>query len=120
MKPEPYEKYVRVKKTFWTCPWPHHRHETEAEATSCAQRSSGKPLSEFQLLELTTRTENTLLAAGIRSVAQLISCAAVDLLKLPNFGPRSLQEVRECLELQKLSLRDEDGKVLVMAEETQQ
>lgn len=62
------------------------------------------PLSELGLL---VRTQNCLLSADICTVDQLINCTWSKLMRLPNFGRRSLDDVRARLASMGLALRDE-------------
>lgn len=55
--------------------------------------------------EFSTRTSNSLKDAGIRKVRQLLNWSEAQLLKLPNFGRKSLNEVKENLRLLNLSLK---------------
>lgn len=48
-------------------------------------------------LGLRTRTINCLTADGIQSVAELVSRTEKEVLKCPNLGPKSLQDVIEAL-----------------------
>jgi DNA-directed RNA polymerase alpha subunit len=48
-------------------------------------------------LELQTRTSNCLLAENIQTIRQLTGCTKNDLLKISNFGRRTLRDVEESL-----------------------
>lgn len=50
-----------------------------------------------QVLELGARAENALISEKIRHIGTLIQCPENELLKLPNFGRKSLGEVRIAL-----------------------
>jgi DNA-directed RNA polymerase subunit alpha len=55
-------------------------------------------------LELSARARSCLEAESIRTVSQLIRCTENDLLKVPNLGRRSLNEIKEKLAEQGLKL----------------
>ncbi len=58
-------------------------------------------------LELSARSLNCLKKANIKTVGELISYSAEDLMKFKNFGGKSLTEVREKLNEYKLALKGE-------------
>lgn len=58
-------------------------------------------------LGLSTRTGNCLRRAGIDKIGQLCEYNAKELLKIRNMGERSVQELKECLELLGLNLHEE-------------
>jgi DNA-directed RNA polymerase alpha subunit len=55
-------------------------------------------------LELETRTSNCLLAEGVETIRQLIAYTPQRLLRVSNFGRRSLRDVEEALARVKLGL----------------
>lgn len=55
-------------------------------------------------LDLTCRTVNALLSENIITVGQLIQKTDNELLKIPNLGRKSLNEVKECLAANGLQL----------------
>jgi DNA-directed RNA polymerase subunit alpha len=55
-------------------------------------------------LELTVRSKNGLEFDNIRTIGDLVKRGENDLIKIPNFGKRSLQEIKEKLEEWNLSL----------------
>lgn len=57
-------------------------------------------------LEVTVRTINTLRAEGIHTVKDLLKKSQIDLLRLPNFGKKSLTEVMDSLSAKGLWLRE--------------
>ncbi len=61
-------------------------------------------------LELSVRSENCLLRAGIRTVGELIQKTPEELLKIRNLGKKSLNEIQEKLGRLGLSLKEEDKK----------
>ena len=56
-------------------------------------------------LELTVRTANCMKAEGIKRISTLCQWDEQTLLKVPNFGHKSLREVKEVLAGRGLSLR---------------
>ena len=57
-------------------------------------------------LELSVRTINCLKHEGVRTVRDLITKSGAELLRAPNFGRKSLNEVKEILSVFGLKLRD--------------
>jgi hypothetical protein len=57
--------------------------------------------------EVSVRTTNCLANAGLNTWREVADKHALDLLRTPNFGKRSLKEVREILAVLGLSLRGE-------------
>ena len=57
-------------------------------------------------LNMTTRTERCLKAEGIFTIQQLQSCTEGKLLRMPNFGRKSLNEIIEQMALFGYKLRD--------------
>ena len=53
--------------------------------------------TQLEDLELSTRTANCLQNAGIETVAQLADKTENELRKIKNFGPKSINEVRQLL-----------------------
>lgn len=58
-------------------------------------------------LELGVRSLNCLKREGIETVADLLAKSEQELLCIPNFGRKSLEEVRERLDENNLKLRGE-------------
>jgi DNA-directed RNA polymerase subunit alpha len=58
-------------------------------------------------LELGVRSYNCLKREGIETVGDLVSRSHAELMAIPNFGRKSIEEVRECLAKNNLSLRGE-------------
>ena len=50
-------------------------------------------------LELSLRTSNCLKALGIKSIAELVQYSEQELLRMPNFGRKSLNEIKEELSM---------------------
>lgn len=63
-----------------------------------------KPVS---ILDLSTRTSNSLKNAGIETIGQLISYSEVDLMGFDKFGKTSLKEIKEKLAAVGLSLKEQ-------------
>lgn len=61
--------------------------------------------SDLAELRLSTRTTSSLINGDVFMVSQLILCTENDLLKLPNFGRKSLNEVKQALAEQGMSLK---------------
>ena len=69
-------------------------------------RVGGKDaLMLIEELEFTVRTNNCLKGAGIQTVGQLKQWTRNDLLKLPNLGKRSIQEIEEVTKENGIELR---------------
>jgi DNA-directed RNA polymerase subunit alpha len=58
-------------------------------------------------LELGVRSYNCLKRVGIETIGDLVSKSESELAAIPNFGKKSIEEVRETLQAHGLSLRDE-------------
>lgn len=56
-------------------------------------------------LDLTVRTSNCFVAENIKTLGDLVKCTYHDLLKMPNFGRKSLKEVRDMLKERGLKLK---------------
>lgn len=67
------------------------------------QRESQEPV--WETLNLTVRTGNCLKGEDIRTLEELCSKKEIDLLKIPNLGRRSLNEIREALAQRGMMLR---------------
>jgi DNA-directed RNA polymerase subunit alpha len=59
-------------------------------------------------LELGVRSYNCLKREGIQTIGDLVSKTEAELLNIPNFGKKSIDEVTEKLESRGLALRGED------------
>ena len=59
-------------------------------------------------LELGVRSYNCLKREGIQTVGDLVSKTEAELLNIPNFGKKSIDEVKEKLAERGLSLRGEE------------
>ena len=75
----------------------------EAEAPQ-AHGMENFPIEE---LELGVRSYNCLKRVGIETIGDLVSKTETELAAIPNFGKKSIEEVRETLQAHGLTLRDE-------------
>ncbi|MBQ7524992.1 MAG: DNA-directed RNA polymerase subunit alpha [Abditibacteriota bacterium] len=87
--------------------------DTEGEAVSDtagagSAQSGGGNDTRIEDLNFSVRTYNCLKNAEILTLSQLITCCAVDLMEIKNFGAKSLKEVNEKLAGMGLSLRSDD------------
>lgn len=69
---------------------------------------SGSAMDDILIeeLELGVRSYNCLKRAGIQTIGELISKTEAELAAIPNFGRKSIEEVKETLAARGLSLRD--------------
>ena len=76
-----------------------------------AAGGSAGPMHDILIeeLELGVRSYNCLKRAGIQTVGDLISKSEGELNAIPNFGKKSIEEVRETLQQHGLHLRGENG-----------
>ena len=65
---------------------------------------AGQPGTSISELNLTVRAENCLKAEGIETIEQLVLCNEWSLLKTPNLGRRSVNEIKEALELRGMKM----------------
>jgi DNA-directed RNA polymerase subunit alpha len=77
--------------------------DIEAEAPQ-AHGMENFPIEE---LELGVRSYNCLKRVGIETIGDLVSKTESELAAIPNFGKKSIEEVRETLQAHGLTLRDE-------------
>lgn len=84
----------------------------EATAPTLPPATPVAPEDDVGALDLPARVANQLRSHGVTTVAQLIERSAVDLLKLPNLGSRSLRVIESELRHRGMSLaaRYEPGK----------
>ena len=57
-------------------------------------------------LELSTRLYNTLIDDRLYTIGDVVACSSKELLRVPNFGPKCLEEVEALLASAGLALRD--------------
>jgi DNA-directed RNA polymerase subunit alpha len=86
---------------------------TRTPGDSCSRASAscrGGGMDEVLIeeLELGVRSYNCLKREGIQTVGDLISKTEAELLNIPNFGKKSIDEVNDKLAARGLSLRGED------------
>ena len=60
-------------------------------------------------LELGVRSYNCLKRVGIETIGDLVTKTENELAAIPNFGKKSIEEVKETLATHGLNLRGEDG-----------
>jgi len=77
--------------------------DTEVEAPQ-AHGMENFPIEE---LELGVRSYNCLKRVGIETIGDLVTKSEDELAAIPNFGKKSIEEVRETLQAHGLNLRDE-------------
>jgi DNA-directed RNA polymerase subunit alpha len=77
--------------------------ETEIEAPT-AHGMENFPIEE---LELGVRSYNCLKRVGIETIGELVSKSEDELSAIPNFGKKSIEEVRETLQAHGLNLRED-------------
>ena len=70
-------------------------------------------MTDLKLLCLGIRTLNVLAGENINCIEQLLECSHVDLLKMPNMGKKSAQEVADAMEANGLKLRAVDGPKII-------
>ena len=93
-------KELNVLRTDKKPPAPVQRAKEEP-AWLRLKDQPGTPISE---LNLPVRAANCLLVEEIRTIEQLILCKENDLLKTPNLGRKSLNEIKDALALRGMRL----------------
>lgn len=73
-------------------------------STDASQKIVLQPDASLDVLELTSRAWNCLRAGEITTIGQLLATSRKDLLRMPNFGRKSLREVEAQLILHGLRL----------------
>jgi DNA-directed RNA polymerase subunit alpha len=81
--------------------------EAGAEAEAEAPQAHGMENFPIEELELGVRSYNCLKRVGIETIGDLVSKTETELAAIPNFGKKSIEEVRETLASHGLTLRDE-------------
>ena len=79
----------------------------QAEAEAEAPQAHGMENFPIEELELGVRSYNCLKRVGIETIGDLVSKTEGELAAIPNFGKKSIEEVRETLAAHGLNLRDE-------------
>ena len=80
--------------------------EPGGDAGGDVRRSDGMDEILIEELELGVRSYNCLKRAGIQTVGELLQRSESELAAIPNFGSKSIEEVRETLRARGLSLRE--------------
>src|SRR5205807_2900007 len=78
----------------------------ESAEVSLAHGMENFPIEE---LELGVRSYNCLKRVGIETIGDLVSKTESELAAIPNFGKKSIEEVKETLAAHGLTLRGEEG-----------
>ena len=78
-----------------------------AEAEAEAPQAHGMENFPIEELELGVRSYNCLKRVGIETIGDLVSKTENELAAIPNFGKKSIEEVRETLAAHGLTMRDE-------------
>ena len=83
---------------------------TGAEDVAPEQQGGAGPMENFPIeeLELGVRSYNCLKRVGIETIGDLVSKSENELAAIPNFGKKSIEEVKETLATQGLSLRGDE------------
>ncbi|HEY3105647.1 MAG TPA: DNA-directed RNA polymerase subunit alpha [Gaiellaceae bacterium] len=81
--------------------------ETVGEAETEVPQAHGMENFPIEELELGVRSYNCLKRVGIETIGDLVSKTETELAAIPNFGKKSIEEVRETLEAHGLTLREE-------------
>jgi DNA-directed RNA polymerase subunit alpha len=79
-----------------------------AEAAGEAPAAHGMENFPIEELELGVRSYNCLKRVGIETIGDLVSKSENELAAIPNFGKKSIEEVKETLATQGLSLRGDE------------
>jgi DNA-directed RNA polymerase subunit alpha len=78
-----------------------------AEAEAEAPQAHGMENFPIEELELGVRSYNCLKRVGIETIGDLVTKSENELAAIPNFGKKSIEEVRETLDSHGLALREE-------------
>ncbi|MEX2102874.1 MAG: DNA-directed RNA polymerase subunit alpha C-terminal domain-containing protein, partial [Gaiellaceae bacterium] len=78
-----------------------------AEAEAEAPQAHGMENFPIEELELGVRSYNCLKRVGIETIGDLVSKTENELAAIPNFGKKSIEEVRETLAAHGLTMREE-------------
>lgn len=79
--------------------------ETVSEAAAEEEGASDPTKMKIEELNLSTRTENALVVASIRSVGGLVRKSEEDLLALDGLGEKAVTEIKKALQNLGLSLK---------------
>jgi DNA-directed RNA polymerase subunit alpha len=79
-----------------------------SQAVPEADRASVKEsYTPIEILNLSPRTLNSLINAGVGSIEQLVKCTPATLSNFRGFGTKALEEVKQTLATRNLTLTDE-------------
>jgi DNA-directed RNA polymerase subunit alpha len=78
-----------------------------AEAEAEIPQARGMENFPIEELELGVRSYNCLKRVGIETIGDLVTKSEAELAAIPNFGKKSIEEVRETLAAHALTLREE-------------
>jgi DNA-directed RNA polymerase subunit alpha len=81
--------------------------DTVGEAETEAPQAHGMENFPIEELELGVRSYNCLKRVGIETIGDLVTKTETELAAIPNFGKKSIEEVRETLAAHGLTLREE-------------
>lgn len=81
--------------------------ETASEVETEIPQARGMENFPIEELELGVRSYNCLKRVGIETIGDLVSKSENELAAIPNFGKKSIEEVKETLSAHGLTLRDE-------------
>jgi len=81
--------------------------EAVGEAEAEAPQAHGMENFPIEELELGVRSYNCLKRVGIETIGDLVTKTESELAAIPNFGKKSIEEVRETLQAHGLTLREE-------------
>jgi DNA-directed RNA polymerase subunit alpha len=81
--------------------------EAAAEALAEVPQAHGMENFPIEELELGVRSYNCLKRVGIETIGDLVSKTESELAAIPNFGKKSIEEVRETLQAHGLNLRED-------------
>jgi DNA-directed RNA polymerase subunit alpha len=87
---------------------PEHTKLLGEEEPEAEEPAGGMHDIMIEELELGVRSYNCLKRVGVETIGDLISKSEAELSAIPNFGKKSIEEVKENLAAHGLSLRDED------------
>jgi DNA-directed RNA polymerase subunit alpha len=83
--------------------------EAAAAETADAPLAHGMENFPIEELELGVRSYNCLKRVGIETIGDLVTKSEAELAAIPNFGKKSIEEVKETLQTHGLTLRGENG-----------
>src|SRR6188472_1608197 len=83
--------------------------QAAAEAQAEPALAHGMENFPIEELELGVRSYNCLKRVGIETIGDLVTKTENELAAIPNFGKKSIEEVKETLQTHGLNLRGEDG-----------